>query len=71
MVQESRRLRWAYIASVSMAMLPISISGLLYLLGGEDTRPLRWALTGLSAIGLVSLLAVRRAVTKSEQEPTP
>lgn len=61
MGSESKEVRWAYNVGISLAFLPISLSGLLYFVG-EGTRPLRFALLGLSAVGWIILTFVKRAM---------
>ncbi len=65
----SRKTRRAYHVGIFLAFLPISLSGLIYLVaGGEGTRPLRFALLVLSVIGWIILTFVKRAVAREPED---
>ncbi len=64
------KVRWAYNVGISLAFLPISLSGLIYLVAGEGTRPLRMALVGVSVIGWIILTFVKRAVERESEHQT-
>ena len=66
----SNKVQWAYNVGIALSFLPISLSALIYFVANEGTRPLRWALIGVSVIGWIILTFVKRAVELEPEQQT-